>query len=140
MSPTIWVDGMEDGYSDQVSPGSGHEHHCPGNIKPPDQTPQGMSRALPSSTRASLAPTSRLPQLPCWALLPSLTPTLPRSHSQAVPPCCPGPEAPSLIAHTPAPVGAWTAPGRVSTKPARASHCSTLAFTEPQLGHPAGKC
>lgn len=80
LSPAIWVDGMEDWYTDQVSPGSRHKHHCPGNIEPPDQTPQGVSRALPSSARGSLAPTCKLPQHPCWG-----PPSLSDTHSPSKP-------------------------------------------------------
>lgn len=51
----------------------------------PQPAPRGVPGALPGSSSASLAPKSKLLEHPCRACLPSLTPTPPRSHSQAVP-------------------------------------------------------
>ena len=143
------MDGTRDPYFDQVSPSSGHECLCPGNVKPPTsstrcvQGPPRVQQRLPGAQVT--APRASLPGLrslsdthspaktqPGGALLAALA----RSHPNS-------PRSPSLYDPHPGTrdtAGACVAPRRVSPKPASTFHSFMLAFTEPQTGRTSGEC
>ena len=68
----------------------------------PRPAPRGVSRALPGSSSGFLVPKSQLPEHPCRACVPSLTPTPPQRRSQAVPSLLPWPEV-TPTPHAPPP-------------------------------------